>query len=366
MKQTTHKSVIFCFLFQPLSATEKCENNAKLVQQTCQSIGTNKKEAFLLTVRQTSDKRITLCPIYKVGTTFWRRVFMIRLDKKYSHFINPYQIPFDKEYPSVKLKSNITAPSYKVMFTRDPYNRLFSFFVDKMLAPNPVFWKNVGINVAKLTRNVSKLPIRCGHDVTFKEFIKYAIHTLETRQNIDPHWIEMEKNCRPCEVKYDYIGKMENFKYESIPIVDKMGLTKMAEFLRENGSDESTNDAIKDTLQQPFSFRTRYRSCVTFKQAVLRAWNKLRIRGLIGNDTLPEYLLDEKKSKMSDLVMFAKQSGLHSKAEERKAYKTQIYKDFWHSVDISDLHKLKKIYETDFKLFRYDDEPAVIFQRKAT
>ncbi|KAL4225667.1 hypothetical protein ACF0H5_016356 [Mactra antiquata] len=348
------------------SAVDTCQKNAELVKQACKDIMGNSSGAFTLTVRRSKDGSISYCPIYKVGTTFWRRVFMVHLDKKYSHLYNPYQIPFDKEYPSVKVKyaTSNSLTGFKYMFTRDPYNRLFSFYVDKMVAPNPYFWKSVGTNIIKLTRPTAKRPVHCGHDVTFSEFIKFVIQTLKTRSNIDPHWIEMERNCRPCQVQYDYIGKMENFKDDLIPIIDKLGLSKMSLFLHENGSYVSNDDAIKDTLQQPFSFRTKYRICVSFKEAVQRAWYKLQIRGLVGSDEVPEHLLDERRTKMADLVTFAMHSGVNSKYEDRKAYKNKVYKDFWHTVPLSDLEKLRQLYKTDFILFDYDDRPSVIFERQ--
>jgi hypothetical protein len=235
---------------------------------------------------------------------------MIEREKKYSKLANPYDLPFDREYPPIKLiwKEYAAHEFYKVMFTRDPYNRLFSFFVDKLLAPNPYFWKSIGVKIAVLTRGFRKERFRsvCGHDILFSEFIKYVIYTLKTGQNIDPHWVEMNKNCHPCEIKYNFVGKMENFQEDSAQILTKLGLTKMVLFLNISGKDAAVDDAIKDTLNQPFSFHTKYKSCVSFKDALLRAWKKLQIRGLIGNDTLDVRQINEKTTRHDKACTFIK------------------------------------------------------------
>ncbi|XP_045175919.2 carbohydrate sulfotransferase 11-like [Mercenaria mercenaria] len=341
------------------------ERNAARTRSVCQKYHSLQQQ-IQLTTRFNRNNTLLFCPIYKVGTTFWRRVFMIDREKKYSKLVNPYELPFDKEYPAAKFiwKRNVTTTQYKVMFTRDPYNRLFSFFVDKMVAPNPYFWKTVGIKVAVLTRGIrrEKLKTVCGHDITFPEFIKYVIHTLETRTNIDPHWIEMERNCYPCEMKYDFVGKMEDFQEDSTQILNKLGLTKMASFLEKNGKNAAVEDAMKDTLSQPFSFRAKYRTCMSFKDAVLRAWQKLQIRGLIGNDTLDVSLINEKITKLSDIILRAKESRQSSTSLQRKTIKNDMFKYFWGGVPFSDLLKLQKLYAKDFELFDYEKGPSILFQ----
>lgn len=293
---------------------------------------------------------------------------MIQREKKYSNLINPYLLPFDKEYAGsdYQRKGNVTIKQYKVMFTRDPYNRLFSFYVDKMLAPNPYFWKSVGVEVAYLTRQIRREKNKrlCGHDATFPEFIKYVIYTLETRKKIDPHWIEMEKNCQPCEMNYDFIGKMENFNEDSKEILRKLGLTSMADFLDKSGKEASVDDAIKDTLSQPFTFRAKYRTCMSFQDAILRAWKKLQIRGLIGEASLDGLIINEKVTKLDDVISRARAARNQSTALERKEIKNKMFNELWDQVDTLDMYKLKKLYANDFELFGYDSMPSKLFSKR--
>ncbi|XP_060573914.1 uncharacterized protein LOC132731710 [Ruditapes philippinarum] len=339
------------------------ERNAARTIEVCKKYQNFQDKEFPITVRFNRNKSLLFCPIYKVGTTFWRRVLMIERERKYSKLINPYDLPFDREYPSTKLiwRENATNEVYKVLFTRDPFNRLFSFFVDKMLAPNPFFWKSVGVKVAVLTRGIKMENFRsvCGHDISFSEFIKYVIYTLETRRNIDPHWVEMNKNCHPCEIKYNFVGKMEEFQEDSIQILTKLGLTKMVLFLNTSGKDAAVDDAIKDTLNQPFSFHTKYKSCVSFKDALLRAWKKLQIRGLIGNDTLDVRHINETTTTLNDMIKRAHLSRHMSSSIMRKQIKDEMYRKFWSTVPRGDIQKLQKLYAVDFELFGYENYPDI-------
>ena len=55
----------------------------------------------------------------------------------------------------------------QVMFTREPYSKLLSGYVDKLWAPNPYFWGTVGSHAIKAFRKPQRSDVRCAHDLTF-------------------------------------------------------------------------------------------------------------------------------------------------------------------------------------------------------
>lgn len=56
----------------------------------------------------------------------------------------------------------------KVMFTRQPYSKLLSAYVDKLYSPNPFFWGKIGRHIVRKFRSrPSAKSVACGHDVTF-------------------------------------------------------------------------------------------------------------------------------------------------------------------------------------------------------
>lgn len=285
---------------------------------------------------------------------------MIENDPKYSKFVNPYQIAFDKDYPAFKLTPNGTVNAYKYMFVRDPYGRLLSFYVDKLMASNPYYWKAVGIHAVKVRPGTST-GTKCGHDVTFQEFIKYAILTLSSGKDVDPHWVEMERNCRTCDIRYDYIGKMETFAQNSFEILDKLGLHNISDFLKKDGGVAQDEDAILDSVVQPYTFYSKYSQCLTFGEAIQRAWLKLQIRGMIGPEGPPLHL-GYTNSSWKQFFSIAIASRQACPKAVRKQLKTDLQRKYWAQVDLKDLMELKRLYAKDFLLFDYDDHPENVFQ----
>ena len=54
------------------------------------------------------------------------------------------------------------------MFTREPYSKLLSGYIDKLFAPNPYFWNVIGrFIIQKFRKYPSLRSLECGHDVTF-------------------------------------------------------------------------------------------------------------------------------------------------------------------------------------------------------
>lgn len=288
---------------------------------------------------------------------------MIEGSPAHRHLVNPYDIAFDKEYASTKLTPNVTIEAYKYMFVREPYGRLLSFYVDKLMASNTYYWKVVGIYAVK-GRSRTEAGYRCGHDVSFPEFIKYVIKTLSTGKNVDPHWVEMERNCRTCDIRYDYIGKMETFAQNADEILIKLGLNKTAEYLRQHGAVDADEDAIKDSVVQPYVFENKYRLCISFSDALERAWKKLQIRGLVAPGPAPSHL-SSRNSSWRDFFAIAKASRESLSKEERKQLKLNWQREYWAQIEVSDLLQLKRLYAKDFQLFDYDDHPDIVFQGRA-
>ncbi|WAR09593.1 hypothetical protein MAR_034669, partial [Mya arenaria] len=62
-------------------------------------------------------------------------------------------------------------PALKFMFSRDPYTRLWSAYLDKFVLPD--FWHTARNAIPVVRQNVTKSALKCGHDLTFEEFLRY-------------------------------------------------------------------------------------------------------------------------------------------------------------------------------------------------
>ncbi|ESO81926.1 hypothetical protein LOTGIDRAFT_56205, partial [Lottia gigantea] len=182
------------------------------------------------------ESQMLYCPVLKVGSTFWRRV-LYALDTN-TPIHTPYDIPIQKALSAKhanlfsELKTNkvrtehfLENESLKMMFVREPFTRLISGYIDKIFAPNPYFWSVIGKYIIRNFRvNATEKSKKCGHDVTFPEFIKYVIHSEATNNTArDAHFTPIYDQCKPCEIKYNVVGKMESFLNDTTFIMNNIG-----------------------------------------------------------------------------------------------------------------------------------------------
>ncbi|KAH3806682.1 hypothetical protein DPMN_135006 [Dreissena polymorpha] len=148
------------------------------------------------------------CPVEKVGTTFWRRFIYQTLNtNKFRHL---YQVPIwlalseNYPYPSKGATRQNISEYFKFMFVRDPYQRIFSAYVDKVFVPNPMFWERFGKPSIQLFRENDTR--RCFHDASFLEFVRFATWAEENKQMLDQHFMMATELCIPCITNYTFIG----------------------------------------------------------------------------------------------------------------------------------------------------------------
>ncbi|XP_076472391.1 uncharacterized protein LOC143301861 [Babylonia areolata] len=112
---------------------------------------------------------IRYCGIAKSASTTWEGFFAAIKNHMKSRDINPSE------------DRNQAEDEVYFTFVREPYARLWSAYVDKLLTPNVLFWRSTGrYIVGKFRKNPSEKSRRCGHDVTFPEFIRYVIDAQRT------------------------------------------------------------------------------------------------------------------------------------------------------------------------------------------
>ncbi|KAL3877451.1 hypothetical protein ACJMK2_035155 [Sinanodonta woodiana] len=335
--------------------------------QVCTNMTLLSRRISEVTLRKSSDNSVIFCPIFKIGSSFWRRVFYMENTPQLRNTINPYAFPFDaNSYAKVYYihHPTIVQAMTKVMFTRDPYARLLSFYVDKLLSPNTVYWKIVGrVAISSIREKPSAHSLQCGCDLTFAEFIKYVIKTFENKQAVDPHFQTMHVLCNPCEMKYTMIGKMESFTTDSLEVVSKLSLNSTWEFLKKNGNSLAEQYALLETVKQPFLFQHNYIKCISVDEALRRSWKTLQIRGIIGKIRFPVIMGTGANTTQEEFKSLALAARAKSTPDERIQAKLEAFQELYRTVPLSHLEKLRKIYKEDFQLFEYDDMPSAIFHR---
>ncbi|KAL8561072.1 hypothetical protein ACOMHN_031016 [Nucella lapillus] len=378
---------------------------------------------FLYAVMEVYEpQRFFFCPVLKVGSTFFRRLFYALGNEQPIH--SPYDITIEtalsgkrNRHPNDLLKpgpanksipagqgSKATgrrltsledvdgrAPYYqrvshtpqedkrirdflrdagKVMFTRDPYTKLLSGYMDKLFAPNPYFWHHVGKYIVRTFRpKASALSLRCGHDVTFPEFIRYVIenesHGSKAR---DTHFVPSYDQCKPCDFDYDVIGKMETFSADVSLVLAQLGYN-VSQSTLDKWAGQSEQDAILDSIKSPYvHWKRSIVKCMPWREANKRIWRKLQTRGLVDKThSLP--MEDFPKDSLAfgafsgKVQQYWKQfrtSGLQSQ-QKREALSSA-----YNGISQKDLELVREYFLLDFDLYQYDSRPDVVFKAKQT
>ena len=99
----------------------------------------------------------------------------------------------------------------KVMFVRDPIERLVSAFNDKFHPGqiNDFYFKKFGREISRNYQgNGRGIVDLSGRNVTFEEFVRYLVdlHQRNETNKYDEHWASYKDLCLPCNIDYDIIG----------------------------------------------------------------------------------------------------------------------------------------------------------------
>ncbi|XP_028286442.1 carbohydrate sulfotransferase 8-like [Parambassis ranga] len=173
--------------------------------------------------------RLLYCEVPKAGCSNWKRVLMVLGGSAN----NTRDIPHDAAHYANRLRR---LESYKragiidrlrsytkVLFIREPFERLVSAFRDKFESPNsyyhPVFGRPI---ISRYRANATRTALRTGAGVTFREFIQYL---LDVRRPVgmDIHWEPVSQLCNPCLLRYDFIGKFESLEEEANFLLRSIG-----------------------------------------------------------------------------------------------------------------------------------------------
>ncbi|XP_055450954.1 carbohydrate sulfotransferase 8 [Psammomys obesus] len=162
--------------------------------------------------------RVLYCEVPKAGCSNWKRVLMVLAGLASStadiqhntvHYGSALKRldTFDRQGIVHRLSTYT-----KMLFVREPFERLVSAFRDKFEHPNsyyhPVFGKAI---LARYRANASLEALRTGSGVRFPEFVQYLLD-VHRPVGMDIHWDHVSRLCSPCLIDYDFVGKFESME----------------------------------------------------------------------------------------------------------------------------------------------------------
>ncbi|XP_038664508.1 carbohydrate sulfotransferase 9-like [Scyliorhinus canicula] len=197
--------------------------------------------------------KILYCEVPKAGCSNWKRVLMVLNGLASSpHNISHNFVHYGKHLR--RLDSYSLQETYeflntftKVLFVRDPMERLVSAFRDKFEHPNiyyhPVFGKAI---LKKYRTNASAEALSTGAGVSFREFVHYLLDP-EKPIGMDIHWEPISRLCSPCLINYDFIGKFENLESDAnyfLKLIDAPLPLQFPTFKDRHSTEERTTSVV--------------------------------------------------------------------------------------------------------------------------
>ncbi|XP_032373003.1 carbohydrate sulfotransferase 8 [Etheostoma spectabile] len=212
--------------------------------------------------------KLLYCQVPKAGCSNWKRTLMVLAGMA----PNAQSIKHDTVHDGNHLRELRTfdhkgimhrLETYtKVMFVREPLERIVSAYRDKFENPNDYYHNLFGKPIiSKYRANPSVEALKTGNGVTFKEFVQYLLD-VHRPVGMDIHWEQAHQLCNPCLIDYDFIGKFESMEEESNFLLRLTGAppnVKLPSFKDRNPTDKRTSTEITEKYFSQVSTSERQR-----------------------------------------------------------------------------------------------------------
>ncbi|CAC5406096.1 CHST13 [Mytilus coruscus] len=179
------------------------------------------------------EYKFIFCMMPKLACTNWKRIFLALSDKfpnkdfvfnqmwsgdvhdtwaKHGNTLDKYSFPeIQKKLQTYK----------KLVFVRDPFERLLSAFKDKMFRKDSPVFQNIAKKIIRLKRSKEVNP---SEQIKFDEFVKYLTDPDTFEVSYEQHWAKYQYLCQPCLMNYDFVGKFETIKNDIRKAFEYMGI----------------------------------------------------------------------------------------------------------------------------------------------
>lgn len=380
-----------------MTSEEEFAERRGRVQHVCQSgqVGGAVSGVFPL-----AEAGTIYCFVPKAGCTFWKRVHLLKREKKAVTGTSLFSLPrlrvHDLAKSGRKFVPTIHSPGRfptRFLVVRDPFSRLVSAYLDKAYLPD--FWateirgllKEKGLrgggwlvgggrddsgdflraDLEKIQRLFGQgvagteglrdttRDKQCGKYATFREFIEAGIDREE------PHWMPIYQICDPCLFSATHISRMETFTRDANALLGKMGVANAMDDL---DTDAQVDGELQMIVDYNYNRTTAdnlndfYARCVTSRELAYRLWNNFRWRGYIHPDVLykvPDFTdTHAVKRDLLAQIRMAREEGLEEPGAMKKM-KEEFRMEAFRTLPRDLFEKLMEKYKTDFDLFGYED-----------
>lgn len=128
-----------------------------------------------------------------------------------------------------KERSEMLKKYYKVIFVRDPLERLVIAYRTKLMSKGSKYFHRAygSLIIKKYRPKATAAEIKEGTSVKFSEFVRFIIDNEHTgTESLNEHWEQYYKQCHPCLVDYDFVGAFESIEKDTKTVLDKVKASK--------------------------------------------------------------------------------------------------------------------------------------------
>nr|KAI8738499.1 carbohydrate sulfotransferase 11-like isoform X1 [Biomphalaria glabrata] len=339
-----------------------CRNNAFMFYnetENSSAISSQEKSFFV-----NREHRLIYWAIPKVASSFWKRIFRVldSSNKDGQTIFNITNMEAHLNVPQSMVFLSYSRPEQEVMlasyskffFVREPYSRLFSAYVDKLLIPN-----GLGKTLKKeMVKSGFLDTSRCIWNVSFAELCHYVANATLSGHPIDYHLkpISFQETCR---FNASLLGHLETFTEDSRAILfsSNISISKISGHVLDLDSENELgyiNDITARTMEV---LNTRETQCLGRFETLLRLWKVFQIRGFISKTiSFPFYQrIDKPESiKSNELVYAATQAyGISGPAEVRHRQREEAMLEAYAGLPEETLVMLEHSMSSDCTLLNY-------------
>ncbi|XP_036438624.1 carbohydrate sulfotransferase 12-like [Colossoma macropomum] len=255
----------------PLELKHRQYARKKLIHDLCDSNGTLSFNGKWQTIDDIPDWElanllvddrhgIIYCYVPKVACTQWKRVMIVLSESLKVNGVpyrDPSNIPVElihgnsiqylNRYNRTVMKHKLQQYK-KFMFVREPFVRLISAYRDKFQTENQPFYKRYAVPILKRFAKIPNPPASAkearaaGTEPSFSNFIQYILSLpAEKYELLDEHWRQMTHLCHPCQIHYDFIGKMETMEEDAAHLLRMLHVDNIVQFPKIKSSTTDEN-----------------------------------------------------------------------------------------------------------------------------
>ena len=183
------------------------------------------RTALLHRLMYNDEYKVVYCGVPKVASSSIKSLFLyldngyLGLNTSKPHVRHKYDYLVDQPVNKVK---TVLASYLKVIFIREPLERLLSAYKDKLTnSSGRIRLKSIAKRIVKSHRKIGDSSSR----QTVPTFAEFISHIIQTDMKDDRHWTRYGSLCHPCEINYDVIGRYETFADDINYLMKKLNIT---------------------------------------------------------------------------------------------------------------------------------------------